>query len=130
MFSPKTHIHLGVEDASRSAVFYEALLRTPPSRRSSSAALFESGSPPLVLSLEHAGKGAGKGRRPSRFSMLVTDPRQVADAAIALRRAGVRLRLEDEGIRAEDPDGNAWHVRLAPSGAVPSVRGPQEERHR
>ena len=126
MFLPKPHIHLGVEDASRSAVFYEALLRTPPSRRSSCAAVFESGSPPFVLSLEHGGKA----RSPSRFAILVTDPRQVADAAIALRRAGVRLRLEDEGIRAEDPDGNAWHVRLAPSGAGPGVRGPQEERHR
>jgi hypothetical protein len=125
MFLPKTHIHLGVVDASRSASFYEALLRTPPTRQTSSAAVFESESPPLILSLERVAR-----RRPSHFSLLVTDPRQVADAAIALRRAGIRLRLEDEGIQAEDPDGNAWQVRLAPSGVGPTVRGPQEERHR
>jgi hypothetical protein len=32
-----------------------------------------------------------------------------------LRRAGVRLRLADEGIEAHDPDGNAWRVRFVPS---------------
>ena len=135
MFLLKTRIHLGVQDANRSAAFYEALLGAPPLSRSSSAALFDLASPPLILSLEQVNR-----RERSRFSLLVTDPRHVADAAIALRRAGIRLRLEDEGVQVEDPDGNAWHVQLAPSNKGPSVGGPhrskvstvreREERHR
>lgn len=119
MFLPKTHIHLGVEDANRSAAFYEALLGAPPTRRCPLAAIFELETPPLILTLERAERGT-----PSRFSLLVTEPQQVADAAIALRRVGIRLRLEDEGVEAADPDGNAWRVRLAPAGVGRSVRGP------
>jgi catechol-2,3-dioxygenase len=119
MFLLKTRIHLGVQDANRSAAFYEALLGAPPQSRTSSAAVFELASPPLVLSLESVNR-----RNRSRFSLFVTEPRHVADAAIALRRAGIRLRLEDEGVQVEDPDGNAWQVRLAPSGMGPTVGGP------
>jgi catechol 2,3-dioxygenase-like lactoylglutathione lyase family enzyme len=118
MFLPKTHIHLGVEDANRSAAFYEALLGAPPTRRCSRTAMFELESPPLILTLERARTN------PSHFFLLVTEPRHVADVAIALRRAGIRLRLEDEGVEVEDPNGNAWHVRLAPTSAGRSVRGP------
>ena len=123
MFLPKTHIHLGVEDANRSAAFYEALLGTPPTRRCPLAAIFELETPPLILTLERAERST-----PSRFSLLVIEPQHVADAAIALRRAGIRLRLEDEGVEANDPDGNAWTVRLAPSGTGRNVRGPSPEK--
>ena len=148
MFLQKNHIHLGVQDADRSAVFYEALLGAPPVCRSPDAAVFELESPPLVLTLERVARErtAPRAVRRSRdhsepgFSLLVIHPRHVADAAIALRRVGIRLRLEDEGIEAEDPDGNAWQVRLAPARVGPSIRGPlhghahgvppREERHR
>lgn len=119
MFLPKTHIHLAVEDANRSAAFYEALLGAPSSRRSPLAAIFELESPPLILTLERSERAT-----PSRFSLLLIEPRHVADAAIALRRAGIRIRLADEGLEAVDPDGNSWSVRLAPSSVGRSVRGP------
>jgi catechol 2,3-dioxygenase-like lactoylglutathione lyase family enzyme len=117
MFLPKTHIHLDVDDAGESAAFYEALLGAPPARRSEMAAVFVFDSPPLVLTLE-----TPPVRRPARrrhrsnegFALLVAEPAHVGHAAIALRRAGVRLRVEDEGIEAHDPDGTPWQVRFAP----------------
>jgi catechol 2,3-dioxygenase-like lactoylglutathione lyase family enzyme len=117
MFLPKTHIHLDVDDASESAAFYEALLGAPPARRSDVAAVFVFDSPPLVLTLERPPKRrTTRQRRPSTdgYALLVTEPAHVGHAAIALRRAGVALRVEDEGIEARDPDGNPWRVRFAP----------------
>ncbi len=124
MFLPKTHIHLDVDDAGESAAFYEALLGAPPARRSSSAAVFVFDSPPLVLTLENPPRRkAGRRRRgvDTRFALLVTEPAHVGHAAIALRRAGVRLRVEDQGIEVSDPDGNAWRVRFTPSASGRSV---------
>jgi len=57
-----------------------------------------------------------------RFSLVVTQPQHVGHAAIALRRAGVQLRLEDQAIEAEDPDGNAWRVRFVESAPGRSVQ--------
>jgi catechol-2,3-dioxygenase len=119
MYLSKTHIHLDVDDACQSATFYEALLGAPPARQSSVAAVFDFDSPPLVLTVEKRGRGkranGGKGGGSGRFSLVVTQPQHVGVAAIALRRAGVQLRLEDQAIGAEDPDGNAWEVRFVES---------------
>ena len=122
MYLSKTHIHLDVDDACQSATFYEALLGAPPARQSSVAAVFDFDSPPLVLTVEerghgkHARRAARAARQGSaRFSLVVTQPQHVGIAAIALRRAGVQLRLEDSAIEAEDPDGNAWQVRFVES---------------
>jgi catechol 2,3-dioxygenase-like lactoylglutathione lyase family enzyme len=141
MFLPKTHIHLGVGDAGESVEFYQALLGAPPSRKSDHVAVFEFDSPPLVLTLEAhplAAPGGGamsrrraavrrRGSSPSEFALLVSEPQQVGMAAIALRRAGVRLRLEDRGIEARDPDGNAWRVRFVPSTTGRSVVATKED---
>jgi catechol 2,3-dioxygenase-like lactoylglutathione lyase family enzyme len=151
MFLPKSHIHLDADDLTRSAAFYEALLGSPPSRRSESVAIFEFDSPPLVLTLEQrppenrpklppAGNvrslrrredardyGALRVRSPPRFALVVNEPQQVGHAAIALRRAGVQLRLEDEGIEADDPDGNGWRVRCVPSARGRAVVAPAPE---
>jgi catechol-2,3-dioxygenase len=126
MYLSKTHIHLCVEDACQSATFYEALLGAPPARQSSVAAVFDFDSPPLVLTVEersHRGrpKAARRGGT-GRFSLVVTQPQHVGHAAIALRRAGVQLRLEDQAIEAEDPDGNAWRVRFVESAPGRSVQ--------
>jgi hypothetical protein len=119
MYLSKTHIHLDVDDACQSATFYEALLGAPPARQSSVSAVFDFDSPPLVLTVEERGRGkpakGAKLARSGRFSLVVTQPQHVGVAAIALRRAGVQLRLEDQGIEAEDPDGNAWQVRFVES---------------
>jgi catechol 2,3-dioxygenase-like lactoylglutathione lyase family enzyme len=136
MFMPKSHIHLDAGDLARSAAFYEALLGAPPSRRSLAGAIFELDSPPLVLTLEQRTNARTKVRQLPRFSLVVNEPAQVGHAAIALRRAGIRLRLEDEGIQANDPDGNNWHVRFVPSAtartvvAAPPEGEPAEERRR
>jgi len=111
MVLPKLHIHLGVGDAARSAAFYEALLGARPACSDATTAVFELDSPPLVLTVEHTAPSSTA----SQFALLVDEPRLIGDVAIALRRAGVRLRLEDEGIEAHDPDGNAWRVRFVPS---------------
>lgn len=144
MVLPKLHIHLGVCDAVRSTAFYQALLGATPACRDETTAVFDLDSPPLILTVEQCsrpsaatapspasmGMPSGSGTpRPSggsrgcgralsttsRFDLLLDEPRLIGDVAIALRRAGVRLRLEDEGIEAHDPDGNAWRVRFVPS---------------
>lgn len=124
MFFPKAHIHIGVGDTQRSVAFYEALLGARPARQSTGCAVFDLDSPPLVLTVEQESRN-----RPcqSHFALLVDDPRLVGNAAVALRRAGVRLRLGDQGVEALDPDGNAWRVQLGPTAAglavVSSERG-------
>jgi len=148
MFLPKSHIHLDSDDLARSTAFYEALLGAPPARLSGTVAIFEFDSPPLVLTLEQrpAGERAkvtGNARparrrgdeRPlprkaPRFALVVNEPQEVGHAAIALRRAGVQLRLEDEGIEARDPDGNAWRVRCVPSAKGRAVVAAGEEGRR
>jgi catechol 2,3-dioxygenase-like lactoylglutathione lyase family enzyme len=109
MIAAKTRIVLRVKSADRSAAFYEALLSAKPAQRTTSMARFDTESPPLLLTVEEA-RGL---RRLSTFSLWVESPRRVGDTAIALRRTGARLRLEDRGIEAVDPDGNAWRIRLA-----------------
>jgi catechol 2,3-dioxygenase-like lactoylglutathione lyase family enzyme len=135
MWLSKTIIVLRVDDASKSATFYEALLGAPPAHRSERAAVFEFDSPPLVLRVEERPRGrratvqhpgAPQSPRPPRddppastvhapLALVVADPQLVGDAAVRLRRAGVRLRVQDEGIEAVDPDGNPWRVRFASS---------------
>ena len=113
MSYPRTHIYLGVEDVDQSALFYEALLGGPPSSRNTGITVFEFDTPPLVLTIETHPRPAALG--PHGFALDVPEPEHVGKAAIALRRAGARLRLQDEGIEARDPDGNTWKVRFVPS---------------
>jgi catechol 2,3-dioxygenase-like lactoylglutathione lyase family enzyme len=120
MFS-RTRIVLRVRNAEKSAAFYEALLSAKPARRTASMASFETDRPPLLLTVEET-RRTGSAR--SRFSLWVETPRQVGDTAIALRRAGASLRLEDRGLEAVDPDGNAWHIRLAAQALANEEREP------
>jgi catechol 2,3-dioxygenase-like lactoylglutathione lyase family enzyme len=110
MFLPKFRIALRVRNADKSATFYEALLGAKPAHRTADTALFETDSPPLFLTVEEAARAAA---HHSHFALWVETPRRVGNTAIALRRAGARLRLEDRGIEVVDPDGNAWRIRLA-----------------
>ncbi len=112
---PRTHIYLGVEDVERSSSFYEALLGGPPASRDAGVRVFELDAPPLVLTIENQKRlSLPRVPRPHGFALVVLDPEHVGKAAIALRRAGARLRLQDEGIEARDPDGNTWKVRFVP----------------
>jgi catechol 2,3-dioxygenase-like lactoylglutathione lyase family enzyme len=138
MFLTKFHIRLGVMDLERSVTFYSALLNAQPTDHGPATALFDLESPPLVLTVQRRPqrrrRTGQRGTPPqdqratsdariefsphSRFVLIVNDPRQVGDACIALRRVGVPLRLEDQGIDVADPDQNSWRVRF-----VPSARG-------
>jgi catechol 2,3-dioxygenase-like lactoylglutathione lyase family enzyme len=119
MWFSKTHIVLPVGDASKSATFYEALLGGPPTHRSARLAVFEFDSPPLVLTVEERSPQAIETH--ARLALVVADPQHVGAAAIRLRRAGIRLRVQDQGIEADDPDGNPWRVRFVPSTSGPAV---------
>ncbi len=152
MLLPKSHIHLDSDDLPQSIAFYAALLGAPPSRQSDNVAVFEFDSPPLVLTLEQraldrrarnrlrhgaelsrARDAALIGATPpphSQYALVVSEPQQVGHAAIALRRAGVPLRLQDAGIEATDPDGNAWRVRFVPTAKGRTVVATREERLR
>ncbi len=126
----KTLIHLRVVDASQSAAFYEALLGATPAMRNANGAVFDLDSPPLLLTVEQAPRAKAVSSKEERFALVVLEPEHVGDAAIRLRRAGVRLRVEDQGIEALDPDGNKWRVRLvpfAPRRAVLATRVSGEE---
>jgi catechol 2,3-dioxygenase-like lactoylglutathione lyase family enzyme len=121
MRGPRTHIYLGVEDVNQSALFYEALLGGPPASRETDITVFEFDAPPLVLTI--ASRRAASARAPTHgFALVVPQPEHVGKAAIALRRAGARLRLQDEGIETRDPDGNTWKVRFVPSAKARSAR--------
>jgi catechol 2,3-dioxygenase-like lactoylglutathione lyase family enzyme len=144
MFVAKTHIHLGVLDTNRSAAFYQALLGAAPSMQRADMAVFELDSPPLSLTLEEKprrGKAAldetaARASRETRqapgadrsFALLVNEPRRLGAAAVALRRVGVQLRLEDQAIEARDPDGHEWRVRFVPSAPDRGVVTPGERR--
>ncbi len=137
MWLRKEHIVLRVDDTRASSVFYEALFETPPTHRSAKSTVFDLDSPAVVVTLEERREPLRTSGRPravrlpslgsvnaagpprarrkaSPWALLVADPRQVGDVAIRLRRAGVRLWVQDEGIEAIDPDGNAWRVRWGP----------------
>jgi hypothetical protein len=63
----------------------------------------------------------GPSRALARFALVVLKPEDIGYTAIALRRAKIRLRLEDAGIVTQDPDGNGWRVRFVPSAREPAV---------
>lgn len=121
MSGSKTHIYLGVEDVDRSALFYEALLGGPPATRETGMTVFEFDAPPLVLTITSRPPSASAAWATHAFALVVPLPEHVGRAAIALRRTGARLRLQDEGIEAHDPDGNTWKVRFVASAKVRSV---------
>ncbi|MGH7272167.1 MAG: VOC family protein [Polyangiaceae bacterium] len=149
MFAPKTQIYLNVDDAGPSSAFYEALLGVPPASKSAGMAIFDLESPPLILTLDARASaqrvkvrahgvappmlrdqkgGAPRATARPGFALLVTEPSHVGHAAIALRRAGIPLRIEDQGIEARDPDGNEWRVRFAPKAAGRAVVMGAEDR--
>jgi len=120
------HLHLDVRDADASVPFYAALLGVPPTRPSDGQAVFSLESPPLVITLERWTHR--RAPAPAHYDLVVTEPEHVGEAAMALRRAGVSLRLEDAGIRASDPDGHAWRIRFVPTakgrGVLPGAGPP------
>jgi catechol 2,3-dioxygenase-like lactoylglutathione lyase family enzyme len=141
MESLRTHIRLDVDEACEAIAFYQALLGAPPTSRSGDVTVFVFESPPLVLTVaERRRLGQPKVRRqrsrgspralpgelpalgaPARFCFIVSEPEHIGDAVIRLRRAGVRLRIEDRGILVQDPDGNAWRVSFVPSAGGPTI---------
>jgi catechol 2,3-dioxygenase-like lactoylglutathione lyase family enzyme len=146
---PKTHIHLRIQDSTRSTAFYQALLGGPPASRSADAVVFDFERPSVLLVLElrappreaenrgsrrlRRPKGAGPPpgtsgpNGPSRYALVVPDPEHVGRATVALWRTGAPLRLQDQGIETLDPDGNAWKVRFVPFARGPAVLAVMED---
>jgi catechol 2,3-dioxygenase-like lactoylglutathione lyase family enzyme len=144
MHVTRKHIRLGVTDPARSAAFYQALLGAAATGLTGDARgtlILESDSPPVVLVLEtripavrrtrraRASRPAGLPAAPQArarakqgefslaeegFALVVPEPEHIGLAAVALWRAGARMRLEDAGLETRDPDGNAWRVRFVP----------------
>ena len=105
-------LHLGVADVRRSAIFYEAFLGRSPRLRERAMVVFELADPLLLLTiLAHPDPEALK---PACYALDVPRPQHVGAVAVALRRIGARLRLQDSGIEVCDPDGNLWKIRFAP----------------
>jgi catechol-2,3-dioxygenase len=115
----KTSIYLRVGDAGQSAAFYEALLGAPPTSSNASTVVFEFETPSILLTLET--RAPTPRTTHNRFALVVPEPEDVGQTAIALRRAGARLRLQDQGLEARDPDGNEWRVRFVPSARVRAI---------
>jgi catechol 2,3-dioxygenase-like lactoylglutathione lyase family enzyme len=157
----RKHIRLGVTDPARSAAFYEALLGAAATGPTGGTLILESDSPPVVLVLEARIPAASRTRRArstvpaaqpgeqtararakqpgfsragETFALVVPEPEHIGKAAVALWRAGARMRLEDAGIETRDPDGNAWRVRFVPGAkeravlALPDEAGVDHER--
>jgi catechol 2,3-dioxygenase-like lactoylglutathione lyase family enzyme len=107
-----TTIHLGVADVKRSATFYEAFLGGHPRLRERTMVVFELAAPPLVLMI--FAHPEPEELAPVCYALDVPKPQHVGATAVALRRIGARLRLQDAGIEVCDPDGNLWKIRFAP----------------
>jgi catechol 2,3-dioxygenase-like lactoylglutathione lyase family enzyme len=141
MHVARKHIRLGVSDPARSAAFYQALLGAAPTGDARGAIVLESDSPPVVLVLEaraHAPRRTRRARAAAdvnpaapaararakhavwasraggSFALVVPEPEHIGKAAVALWRAGARMRLQDASIETHDPDGYAWRVRFVP----------------
>jgi catechol 2,3-dioxygenase-like lactoylglutathione lyase family enzyme len=132
MWSPVTTIRLSVQSTDLSTAFYEALLGVRAARREANAVGFDLESPPLALTIQPplVGRASAPEIHPptakagSRFALYVSDPHQIGEVAIALRRARVPLRLGDRGLSTRDPDGNEWSVLL---GSGPQRRPVEQE---
>jgi catechol 2,3-dioxygenase-like lactoylglutathione lyase family enzyme len=125
----RTNIHLGVADVQRATAFYEALLGGLPRVRDRVFAVFELAAPPLVLTIFTHPDPAALSRL--CYALDVPRPEHVGAAAVALRRAGARLRLQDSGLEVNDPDGNTWKIRFVPRArgmAVVRMRGEEGAR--
>jgi catechol-2,3-dioxygenase len=120
LLTTRARIELQVRDADRSAAFYSALLRSDPTHRDPDGAVFELESPPLALTLRRIPR-ARKAPGILCFAIVVLQPQHVGRAAIALRKAGIALQLQDGGIMTHDPDGNGWSVRFVPMAPEPAV---------
>lgn len=107
----RTSIYLRVANAGQSVAFYEALLGVPPTRSNAGTVVFESDAPALLLILETC---PGVSSSHARYALVVPEPERIGQTAIALRRAGARLSVQDQGLEVRDPDGNEWRVRLVP----------------
>jgi catechol 2,3-dioxygenase-like lactoylglutathione lyase family enzyme len=111
------HISLNVRDLSRSIAFYEVFLGVAPAKSRPDYAKFELEDPPVVLSLEPAGKVSGStlnhlGLRMTAPETLVDIQRRLEDRGYATRREnGVACcYARQTKFWVRDPDGRRWEV--------------------
>jgi hypothetical protein len=108
--------------------------RIPTSRRTRRARSTVPAAQPVAPAARARAKQAASSRAGETFALVVPEPEHIGKAAVALWRAGARMRLEDAGIETRDPDGNSWRVRFVPGAkertilALPDEAGVDHER--
>jgi catechol 2,3-dioxygenase-like lactoylglutathione lyase family enzyme len=111
------HLSLNVGDLTRSVKFFQALLGAEPAKLRDDYAKFEIDDPPLVLSLEPNGVGAGGSLNHAGFRL--PDSAALVEAQSRLEAAGISTQRE-EGVECcyarqtkfwvHDPDKTLWEV--------------------
>jgi catechol 2,3-dioxygenase-like lactoylglutathione lyase family enzyme len=109
------HLSLNVSDLARSVAFYRALFDRDPAKQRDDYAKFEVDDPPLVLSLEPAGRGVGGAL--NHLGFRLPDPASLVEMQRRLEQAGIRSQRE-EGVECcyarqtkfwvTDPDNTLW----------------------
>jgi catechol 2,3-dioxygenase-like lactoylglutathione lyase family enzyme len=108
--------------------------KIPAARRTRRARSTVAAAQPVAPASRARAQQAGFSRAGETFALVVPEPEHIGKAAVALWRAGARMRLEDAGIETRDPDGNAWRVRFVPGAkeravlALPEETGVDHER--
>ncbi len=109
------HLSLNVSDLGRAVAFYRALFNREPAKRRDDYAKFELDDPPLVLSLEPVGRGAGGAL--NHLGFRLPDSATLVALQRRLEMSGIRSQRE-EGVECcyarqtkfwvTDPDGTLW----------------------
>ena len=105
-----THIALAVKDPARSLAFYQRVLGVVPVYRDDNFVQAQTPGSRDVLVFER-GRGAGKRGGVAHFGFRLTKPADIAEALVAIKAAGGKIRSTGEFIPGEpyvffsDPDG-------------------------
>jgi catechol 2,3-dioxygenase-like lactoylglutathione lyase family enzyme len=128
------HLSLNVSELERSVAFYRILFGQPPAKHYADYAKFELDDPPVVLSLEPAGRGSGGPLSHLGFRMV--DSAALVAMQRRLEEAGIRSRRE-EGVECcyarqtkfwvTDPDQTLWEIYTLEEDL--DHRGPGQDLH-
>jgi catechol 2,3-dioxygenase-like lactoylglutathione lyase family enzyme len=128
------HLSLNVSDLDRAVAFYRILFGKAPAKHYADYAKFELDDPPVVLSLEPAGRGSGGAL--SHLGFRMSDSASLVAMQRRLEEAGIRSRRE-EGVECcyarqtkfwvTDPDQTLWEIYTLEEDL--DHRGPGQELH-
>jgi catechol 2,3-dioxygenase-like lactoylglutathione lyase family enzyme len=96
-----THLALGVKDIERAFAFYEAVFGMVAVYRGPDFIQAQTPGARDVIVFERAEKSAGKSGGIAHFGFRLTSPRDIADAAERVRRAGGTITEQGEFVPGE-----------------------------